>query len=223
VFLQSFKSYAYVPSLKPSQNICIVLHGRGDDLSSFKKIHKEVNFTHMNYLLVNAPKAYLNGYTWYAYAPNQAKGILQNRFLLQDLVFELQQMGFKEKNIFMMGHSQGGLMSIDFALHSGMRLGGIVAMSTYVFFHPLWMSSMNTFARHIPMFISHGTQDDLLPFEDTKKQVEILKGIGLPVSWYEYEKDHFLIKEELLQVGRWFADQTGKSLKSKFRFLLGSR
>jgi predicted esterase len=64
---------------RKSQYLMIVMHGRGDSLDSFVSIKNELKIPEMNYLLLNAPRAYDDGFTWYAFEPNQKRGILNSR------------------------------------------------------------------------------------------------------------------------------------------------
>jgi phospholipase/carboxylesterase len=78
-----------------SPYLMVVLHGRSDCLDSFEDIDQELKIPGMNYLLINAPKKYLDGYSWYAHPPKQASGILRSRMMLFALLEELEEQGWK--------------------------------------------------------------------------------------------------------------------------------
>ncbi len=168
----------------------IVLHGRGDSLKPFRSIKKELKLPQMNYLLLNAPRKYDGGYTWYAFPPNQGFGVLQNRKRLNLLLDELAEQGWESQNIFFYGLSQGSLISCDFAMHSDRALGGVIAISGYIYFFSNWKKKLGSAAWATPYLITHGCFDDLLPINETRQQVERLKKADLPILWKEFNKEH---------------------------------
>ena len=173
-----------------AQYLMIVVHGRGDSLDSFMTIGEELKIPEMNYLLVNAPRAYDDGFSWYAFEPNQKTGILKSRAKLLQLIQELKTIGWAPNKIFLYGFSQGALLSCDLAMFAPFQLAGIVAISGYVYFFEEWKKSLKPSAFQTPWLITHGLEDDLLPVVTTRNQVQKLKDVGLPITWKEFMKDH---------------------------------
>lgn len=172
------------------QYLMIVLHGRGDSLDSFLSIKEEIKIPEMNYLLVNAPRIYDGGYSWYAFEPNQKTGILKSRDKLLKLLAELSELGWAPNKIFLYGFSQGALLSCDLAMFAPMAFAGIVAVSGYIYFFEEWKKLLNSTAFKTPWLVTHGMYDDLLPLADTRKQIQKLQSVGLPIVWKEFLKDH---------------------------------
>ncbi len=116
---------------KKSRRLMVVLHGRGDSLKPFRELPDELGLYNMNYLLLNAPRKYDGGFTWYGFPPRQARGVLNARMRLSILMEELKEQGWKTKDIFFFGFSQGALVSVDFGLNYQEPLGGIIGISGY--------------------------------------------------------------------------------------------
>ena len=186
---EEFDHY-FIPSLKPSKRLMIVLHGRGDSLKPFKTIQEELGLESMNYLLLNAPRKYDGGYTWYGFPPRQAKGVLKARRKLNILMEELEEQGWKTKDVFFFGFSQGSLVSVDFGMTYGKPLGGIIAISGYVYFFPQWRRKIKAQAFKTKWLMTHGIQDDALDIESSRICAQKLKDAGLPIKWMEFNKDH---------------------------------
>lgn len=172
------------------QKLMIVLHGRGDSLRSFRSTPSELRLPFMNYLLINAPREYLDGYTWYAFPPNQKPGILAARKKLQNMMVELRAHGWAAKDIFFYGFSQGCLISTDFALHGGHELAGVVGISGYTYFFPNWKKRLTVESEKIPILLTHGTRDDALPIGESRTGAGKLVEAGLRVFWQEFDKEH---------------------------------
>ena len=48
---------------------------------------------------------------------------------------------------------------------------------------------------------THGTYDNVLPFETSKEQVQVLQDGGFNVEFKAYGKDHSIDREELEYIG----------------------
>ena len=174
----------------------IVLHGRGDSLKPFKSIQEELGLKSMNYLLINAPRKYDGGYTWYGFPPRQARGVLKARSKLRVLMGELKEQGWETENIFLFGFSQGALVSVDFGMTYEEVLGGIIAISGYVYFFPQWRRKIKSAAFKTKWLLTHGVKDDALDIESSRICAKKLKDAGLPIKWMEFDKDHEIDEEE---------------------------
>lgn len=201
-----FKS-KFIPAKKKSDKLMIVLHGRGDSIRPFYSFNQELNIPEMNYLLLNAPRKFLGGYTWYGEPPYQAQGVLRIREKIFDLLNDLELQGWKSENIFLFGFSQGCLISADIGMNYPKKLGGILGISGYFNFYPRWKNSLSEEAKGTPWFFTHGHQDDILPIEDTKYGVTKLRQAGLKVEWVEMEKDHSLLESEYPIIKKWVREQ----------------
>ncbi|GIL18056.1 MAG: carboxylesterase [Oligoflexia bacterium] len=201
-----FQSH-FIPSEKPTDKLMIVLHGKGDSLKPFKDFHNEMQFKDVNYLLLNAPKKFDDGYSWYGEPPYQRDGVRRIREKMFQLLSDLENQGWKPENIFLFGFSQGCLVSTDLALHYPRRFGGVVGVSGYFQFFPRWKKQIHPRANQTPWLLTHGTKDDVLPLEDTKYGVEKLRKIGLQIDWVEFNKEHTLEDEEYPIIRQWVREK----------------
>lgn len=201
-----FKTH-FIPSAKPSDKLMIVLHGKGDSLRPFKKFNEELEIRNVNFLLLNAPKKFLDGYSWYGEPPYLKKGVVKIREKVLQLLGELEEQGWKSKNIFLFGFSQGCLVSADVALNWPKKLAGVVGISGYFEFFPYWKSNLSSQARKTPWIFTHGHKDDVLPIEQTRRGANKLKAEGFKVDWIELNKKHVFVDEEYDLIRKWVRQQ----------------
>lgn len=236
-----FKQYEWIaasPSVpRHKQRLMIVLHGLGDSLKAFRSVKDELNLPEMNYLLLNAPRKYNRGYSWYTLEPRHERGILNSRAKLIGLMKELNEQGWPSDQIFFYGLSQGCLISIDFAMFSGFKLAGVVGISGYVQFWKNWRRSIAKVALETPFIVTHGVFDKVIPMLETREQVQTLKETGFNVVWREFNKAHETDDEfEAPFIRQWVRAQINRSAaksdrptlaqtvtKSVLKFLLGNR
>jgi phospholipase/carboxylesterase len=203
---KSFRSH-FIQSKKPSDFLMIVLHGKGDSLRPFKSLQNELKLPDVNFLLLNADKKFLGGYSWYGEPPYQRPGVERIREKIFSLLENLEKQGWASKNIFLLGFSQGCLVSTDIALHYKKPLAGVVGVSGYFNFTPRWRNSVSKLAKKTPWLLTHGHKDDILPLEDTKYGVDKLKQIGLKIDWVESNKAHVFEDEDFPIIRKWVKNQ----------------
>lgn len=187
-----------------NRKLMVVLHGRGDSLRPFRQLNEELGLSNIHYLLLNAPRRYLDGYTWYAFPPKQRLGVLKARKKLFALMCELEQQGWRSEDIYFFGFSQGCLVSCDFAMNYPKRLGGVVGVSGYIYFFKGWVRRLPAAAFATPWLVTHGTGDDALALTESKRDIRTIQAAGLRVAWVEFDKGHEIEpSQEIPLIRRW--------------------
>jgi phospholipase/carboxylesterase len=156
---------------------------------------------------LNAPKRFLDGYSWYGDPPYQKAGVLKIRQKMFQLLTEVEAQGWSPEKTFLLGFSQGCLISADVAMHYPKRLGGVIGISGYFQFYPRWRQEISPLAKQTPWLLTHGSKDDVLPIADTRFGVEKLRSVGLNVAWVESEKDHVFEETEYPIIRNWVKNQ----------------
>lgn len=192
----------FIPSAIKSDKLMIVLHGKGDSIKPFRAFDEELGVKQMNYLLVEAPKRFLGGYSWYGDPPYQKHGVLRIREKMLQLMTEVEMQGWQPQNTFLFGFSQGCLVSADIAMNYPKKLAGVIGISGYFHFFPRWKKMMKD-NRKTPWLLTHGNKDDVLPIEDTKFGIDKLRSAGLKVDFIESEKKHVLEDKEYPLIRKW--------------------
>lgn len=198
--------YHFIPATEPSDKLMIVLHGKGDTLNPFKNFPEELKVKNINYLLLNAPKRFLRGYSWYGDPPYIKHGVQRSRKLLLKLIEELELQGWNTKNIVILGFSQGCLMGTDLILNSQKRFAGMIGVSGYFYFFPRW-KKMKEHVLETPCLFTHGKKDDVLPLEVTKYGVSKLQSAGFKVDWVEFDKKHVFTDDDNKEIKNWLQEK----------------
>lgn len=87
------------------------------------------------------------------------------------------------------GFSQGAMLALDVALHTTLALAGVVLLSPTHLAAEQWATRYEG-RRGLPVFMSHGTQDELLPFFVTEKLRDLLRASGVDVTWVDFVGGH---------------------------------
>lgn len=200
-------NYHFIPSKTKSDKLMIVLHGKGDTLKPFKDFDQELQIKDYNFLLLNAPKKFLTGYSWYGDPPYQIEGVKKIRSKLFLLMNELENQGWKPSKTVLLGFSQGALISSDFGLHYAKKLGGIICVSGYFQFFPRWRRNLKPSMKKTPWLLTHGTRDDVLPYDVTLFGAKKIKSAGFDLEWIRFEKKHKMEEEEYPYIRNWLRNK----------------
>jgi phospholipase/carboxylesterase len=182
----------------------IVLHGRGDSAHGFEWLQEELDIDSMNYLLLNAPNPYYTGFSWYDLPPDQLPGIVHSRSLLTEVLAETQRAGYPAGRTFLLGFSQGCLMTLEFGARYEHPLAGYIGISGYCYDPAVLLHEMNAAVNNDNWLVTHGSEDELLPIEATRAQIQQLKAGGFRIDYREYMKPHTVdIRRELPDIVQW--------------------
>ncbi|WP_412470837.1 alpha/beta hydrolase [Halobacteriovorax sp. RT-2-4] len=199
----------YIPAsdITPTnaQKVMIILHGLGDSLESYKIFTQEINVTGLSYLLLNAPKKYYFGYSWYDIPPNNpVPGIENSVKTLTKIIDEIveKNSNIDYSDIFIGGFSQGGCVSLETAYQLDHKLGGIVLMSPRIYpeRRPQQLSKC---LKETAIFCAHGSLDPVIDIHQTKAGIDHLVSLGANAQFHAYEMEHEIDIDEVIQLRNW--------------------
>lgn len=193
----------FIPSKVPSKKIMIILHGRGDSSQGFTWLPPFLEIDDMNYLLLDAPYEYFGGYSWYDLPPNQFIGIAHSSSLLADVLDILFEEDYNAEESFLFGFSQGALLTFEFGARYEQELAGYIAVSGYVYDTTSLIKEMNPDLNKGNWLCTHGTGDDVLPYDVSKTQIETLQDSGFKIDFRTYDKGHDIVQEEMNMIKAW--------------------
>ena len=194
--------------------LLILLHGYGaneDDLFSLAPFVDERFFI----VCVRAPiRIGMGSYAWFrlGFTP---EGILIDphevetaRQTLRKFVDEaIAAYHVDPKAVFLLGFSQGAMMSLDLALREPSLTAGVAALSGRIM-----PSSNEHFATvdeliGLPIFMAHGTSDPVLPISHGRDGRDQLRELPVSLTYREYEMGHEICEQELRDLTEWLTMQ----------------
>jgi len=189
-----------------SRRVMIMLHGLGDSLEGYRWFAAalQAELPWLNFLLVDAPDEYYGGYSWFDFPNNVPPGVVRSRKLLRELLDELPAKGFPADQITLGGFSQGCLMTLDVGLRYPHKLAGLVGLSGWVYELDGLLKEASPVAKQQRVLMTHGTFDEILPFEEVREQAQRLQAAGFNVTWREFPKYHTIHGKQEMDVIRDF-------------------
>ena len=109
---------------------------------------------------------------------------------------------FNNENVYLMGFSQGAMLSYTVGLATKC-VKGIAALSGYI--DPRVVKHTNTSLSSI--YVSHGTEDMVVPYAWAEQSVEKLKEYGFTPSFHAYPQGHGINQDNLISIVQWLQAQ----------------
>ena len=195
---------------KPAAAV-IWLHGLGADGHDFEPIVPELRLPAslpVRFIFPNAPQRPvtinmgMRMPAWYDIlqmgggAEDEA-GIRESQAAIEKLISAQKQQGIPARKIVLAGFSQGGAIVLQTGLRHAERLGGILALSTYLPLAPKLASERQAINNDLPILMAHGSQDPMIPMARAAQSRDALTALGYPVEWREYAMPHSVCPEEI--------------------------
>ncbi len=181
---------------------CIMLHGLGDTGRGWAGAatqiapprHEKVRWI---FPTAKTVPVTLNGgmrmTAWFDLNALDESSIVDDRGMIEEsaryvdaLVREQMEKGIPSEKIIIAGFSQGGAIALTASLRSEVKLGGCVALSTYLPLRGDYPEKFGPHARGLKILQGHGTHDMVLQYTYGQKSYELLKEKGIDVEFKTY-------------------------------------
>jgi len=187
----------------------IWLHGLGADGHDFEPIVPELGLERpVRFVFPHAPirpvtiNQGMRMRAWYDIlqlggGPEDEAGLRASQKLTEELI---RSQGLPASRIVLAGFSQGGAIALLTALRYSERLAGVMALSTYLPLAPKLAAERSKANSDVPIFMAHGSYDDLIPMGRAQASRDALKALGYPVEWHDYPMPHSVCAPEIADI-----------------------
>jgi phospholipase/carboxylesterase len=203
----------------PAPSLAVIwLHGLGADGHDFEPIVPELKLRFsVRFVFPHAPvrPVTINGgmamRAWYDIlgfdrsAREDDAGIRASATAVTELIDRELERGLRADRVVLAGFSQGGAIALHTALREPRALGGVIALSTYLPLAGTLAAERSAANERLPIFMAHGTSDNVLPLALGESSRRTLEAQGYAVDWHAYPMAHSVCLEEVSAIGAWLA------------------
>ncbi|MHC0444785.1 alpha/beta hydrolase [Flavobacterium sp. 3-218] len=126
------------------------------------------------------------------------------RVTILDFIEDLkEEHDFDDKQVYLMGFSQGGIMSYSAALTEPEKIKGIAVMSGRLLPEVKPLIADESRLEKLKVFISHGRQDAVLHFPFAADAAAYLQSKGIKPDFHQYDEGHTINKQMFDDVNLW--------------------
>ncbi|GAB3735741.1 alpha/beta hydrolase [Luteimonas pelagia] len=134
-----------------------------------------------------------------------AEGVEASVAQVEALLAREAERGIPPERTILAGFSQGGAIALAAALRRKTPLAGIVALSTYLPQARRARELLAPGAARPPVFMAHGTQDPVVPFQAGERSAALLGELGFPVEWHAYPMAHQVCAPQVADLSDWLS------------------
>lgn len=199
-------SSAQSPETDSRYPTVLALHGRGSNEEDLIGLAPHLP----EGLLWISPRAPLllgpGSYEWYRVRvigrpePDQVLAALETIDRFIDEV--LANYPIDPQKLFLLGFSQGSILSMCYTLTHPSRIAGVIAQSGYVPNH-VDLEIDEAGVKGKPFILTHGDQDTVLPVEWDRASRDRLQQLGVDLEYHEFPMGHNVSMESLEVIHKW--------------------
>jgi phospholipase/carboxylesterase len=198
--------YIALPAPKGGGPGLLLLHGRGADEADLIGIVEALD-PRLAVVSVRAPLTWGPGFAWYGAGPNEADTMRASLAELQIFVSDLPAaQDIDPQRLYLLGFSQGAVMSAALALTVSDQVRGVIMHSGYVPTRtglPLKPEQI----KDKPFFQAHGKYDDVLSVDLGRASRDYLASHGARLTYQEYPIGHTISEESLYDLSEWLTSE----------------
>jgi phospholipase/carboxylesterase len=201
----------------------IWLHGLGADGHDFEPIVPELGLPGSLAVRFVFPHAPVRPVTlnqgmrmraWYDIyrlggGPEDEAGIRASQASLDALISAEKGKGIPAGKIVIAGFSQGGAIALQCGLRYPERLAGVLALSTYLPLAGKLEAEKSPANARTPVFMAHGSYDDVIPLQRAEDSRRALEKLGYPVEWHAYPMPHSVCPQEIADISAFLVRALG--------------
>lgn len=192
----------------------VLLHGIGADENDLFPIARHLD-PRLTVVSPRAPRPYHMGYAWFQIDFRSDGSVLPDvagaRATLTELVRWIEavpaRLGTDPRRTFLLGFSQGAMMSLGALRTIPEHLAGVVALSGRWGEGLFETPASSAEVARVPLFVAHGTYDTVLPVDNGRLTRDAFEPLSRDFTYREFPVDHGIDPDELAAVSSWLTER----------------
>ena len=169
----------------------IAIHGWKGNRSSMKPIAKAFNIEKIQWIFLEAPYTFSkNKFSWFDGNDEVGWKYQESFDLLSDTIVKLNENGFSNSNIFLLGFSQGACLIMEYMIRQQFSLGGIIPIAGFIGQKERFKTDIMPGNRDTSVLLIHGDKDEVILPEESKIAYEIFSEAGFKTKFHSLSAGH---------------------------------
>ena len=189
-----------IESVKPQ--LFLLIHGYGSNEEDLFSFTPDLPATAYVISVRGRYNLSFGGYSWYDISfDNNEKYMDINQAVSSrdELIKFIDEIVVQENldpdNVFIVGFSQGAILSYSIALNYPNKVKNVMILSGYPEFKIIGDFNQDQDFSNLNFFVSHGTEDAILPIEAGRLGEQLLNDLRIKNEYHEYRSGHGIVPQ----------------------------
>ena len=173
------------------RKVVIAIHGWTGDVSSMEPVARSLRLPDTKWLFPQAPyKSDKSGYTWFDGNDETGWKYKDSFIIINSLIQDLVDQGFKYDEIFLLGFSQGACLAMEWIIRQPFSIGGAIPIAGFIKYKDRFKTDANLESKGTQILLIHGDKDEIIHPEESEKAMKLFQSLGYNVNLHILSAEH---------------------------------
>ena len=169
----------------------IAIHGWTGDVSSMEPVARSLGLPDTKWLFPQAPyKSDKSGYTWFDGNDETGWKYKDSFIIINSLIQDLVDQGFKYDEIFLLGFSQGACRAMEWIIRQSFSIGGAIPIAGFIKYKDRFKIDATLESKGTQILLIHGDKDEIIHPEESEKALKKFQSLGYEVNLHILSAGH---------------------------------
>ena len=173
------------------RKVVIAIHGWTGDVSSMEPVARSLRLPDTKWLFPQAPyKSNKSGYTWFDGNDETGWKYIDSFKIINSLIQDLVDQGFKYDEIFLLGFSQGACLAMEWIIRQSFSVGGAIPIAGFIKYIDRFKIDATLESKGTQVLLIHGDKDKIIHPEESKKALKLFQSLDYEVNLHILSAGH---------------------------------
>ena len=173
------------------RKVVIAIHGWTGDVSSMEPVAKSLRLPDTKWVIPQAPyKSEKSGYTWFDGNDETGWKYIDSFKIINSLIQNLVDQGFKNDQIFLLGFSQGACLAMEWIIRQPFSIGGAIPIAGFIKYKDRFKIDANHESKGTQVLLIHGNKDEIIRPEESETALKLFQSLDYKVNLHILSAGH---------------------------------
>ena len=131
-----------------------------------------------------------SGYTWFDGNDETGWKYIDSFKIINSLIQDLVDQGFKYDEIFLLGFSQGACLAMEWIIRQPFSIGGVIPIAGFIKYKDRFKIDATLESKGTQILLIHGDKDEIIHPEESEKAMKLFQSLGYNVNLHILSAEH---------------------------------
>ena len=154
-------------------------------------VAKSLVLPDIKWVIPQAPyKSDKNGFTWFDGNDETGWKYIDSFKIINSLIQDLVDQGFKYAQIFLLGFSQGACLTMEWIIRQPFSIGGAIPVAGFIKYKDRFKIDATLESKGTQVLLIHGNKDGIIHPEESEKALKLFQSLDYEVNIHILSAGH---------------------------------